>query len=44
MPGSFALEVEPLLTGIGYLKGRLRIPSLRCICSEKGLGKYLSER
>jgi hypothetical protein len=31
------------VSGIGYLKGRLGLPSLKRMYSERGLGKYSSE-
>jgi hypothetical protein len=31
------------VTGIDYLKGRLGLISLKRICSERRLGKYISE-
>jgi hypothetical protein len=41
--GKFSLQIGPSLTGIDYLKGRLGLPSLKRIYSERGLGKYISE-
>jgi hypothetical protein len=35
--------LEPSLTGIGYLKGRLGLPSLKRVYSGRGLGNYISE-
>jgi hypothetical protein len=37
------LQIGPSLTGIGYLKGRLGLLSLKRTYSERGLGKYISE-
>jgi hypothetical protein len=36
-------EIGPSLSGIGYVKGRMGLPSLRRIYSERGLGKQISE-
>jgi hypothetical protein len=41
--GKFSFVNRPSLAGIGYLKGRLGLPSLKCMYSERGLGKYISE-
>jgi hypothetical protein len=40
---SYVTYIGPSLTGIDYLKGRLGLPSLKRVYSEKGLGKYISE-
>jgi hypothetical protein len=41
--GKFFFVNRTSLTGIGYLKGRLGLPSLKRMYSERGLGKYISE-
>jgi hypothetical protein len=36
-------DIGQSVTGIGYLKGPLRLPSLKRMYSGRGLGKYISE-